>query len=273
MYRRKTYRRKTQKRTYKRKSYARKTLKREPIKKIVRREIARNIENKTSQYYDGGGGLYTIPSAAFSAANIHPLGPTSAFGPIINQGTGQGARVGNRIKTKKLVVKGTLTPFSQNASTNTNPKPVQVKMWILYDKLDPTAEPDPKIAGDFFQLGGSSKSFANDLTDLWAPVNTDRYRILTTRTFKLGYSVYTANTAAGNSNQYANNDYPLSHNFSIDCTKYYPMDVRFNDNNSVPTTRGLFMMFAYVAADGQALAADQLMVKLQYMQDYQYEDA
>jgi len=243
------------------------------LKKMIRREIARNVEDKTAQYYDVLAGLYTIPSATFGATNMFPLGPTTAFGPIINQGTGQSSRVGNRIKTKKLVVKGTFSTFSQNASTNTNPKPVQVKIWIMYDKTNPTSEPDPKGASDFFQLGGSSKGFSNDLTDLWAPVNTDRYRILTTRTFKLGNSEYPSNSGAGNSQYYANNDFPLNHNFSINCTKYYPKSVRFNDNNALPTTRGLFMYIAYVAADGQTLAADQLLVKLQYMQDYRYEDA
>lgn len=273
MYRRKTYRRKALKRTYKRKSYAPKR-KMTSIKKVVKREIARAIEDKTAQYYDGAAGLQSVLSASFAATNMFPLGPSTAFSPIINQGAGQSSRIGNRIKTKKLVVKGSLYPLPYDVSTNNSPQPLLVKCWIMYDKTNPTVEPDPKGSGDFFQLGGSSKGFANNLTDMWAPVNTDRYRVLTTRTFKLGYSDYSAtpNTAPYvNQQQFRNNDFPMSVNFSIDCTKYYPKDVRFNDNNALPTTRGLFMLWQYVAANGSGIAGQS--IQMQYLQDYHYEDA
>lgn len=268
--RRSSYRKKSFGRSKKNyKSYSKKS---SPIKKIVRAEVARIAENKTAQYYDSGAGLWTVTSGVFNGTNIFPLGPSSSFSMIINQGTSQGSRVGNRIRTKKLVVKGTLRQFGQNASTNTNPKPVQVKIWIMYDKENPSIEPNPKGEGDFFQLGGTSASFQNNLTDLWATVNSDRYRVLATRQFKLGYHAYPANAASGNAQYYGNLDFNMNCNFSIDCTKFYPKDVRFNDNNASPITRGLFMLIHYVAADGSALAQDQELVQVQYAQDYVFED-
>lgn len=268
--RRKTYRRKAPKRTFKRKSYARK---RQPLKKMIRREISRNIENKTSTYYNFDTLLYSVESPTFASANIFNVGPSTAFAPIINQGTSQSGRIGNRIKTKKLVIKGTFVPTRLNASTNSIPKPIQAKIWIMYDKTNPTTTPDPQGSGDFFQLGGTSTGFSDSLTDLWAPINTDRYRVLTTRTFKLGFQDYPASASAGNAMGYSNNDFKLNHNFSIDCTKYYPKDVRFNDNNALPTTRGLWMLVEYVACDGGAIAPGQIMMSMQYMVDYIFEDA
>lgn len=265
--------RKGSKRTYKRKSYAPKR-KMASIKKVVQREIARNVEDKVSQYYDNAAGLVAVTDATFGAVNIFPLGPNTAFAPIINQGTAQSSRIGNRIKTKKLVVKGSIYPLPYNVTTNPAPQPVLLKCWIMYDKTNPTAEPDPKGNADFFQLGGSTKSFANNLTDMWAPVNTDRYRVLTTRTYKLGYSDYSATPGTAvyiNQQNFRNNDFPVSVNFSIDCTKYYPKDVRFNDNNALPTTRSLFMLWEYVAANGGPLSGQA--VAMQYMQDYHFEDA
>lgn len=261
--------RKGTKRTYKRKSYAKKA---PALRKMIRKEISRVAENKTAQFYDFSAGLRTVSSSDFSAQNIFPLGPNSAFSPIINQGTAQSDRIGNRIKTKKLVVKGTLIPMPLNNTTNTAPQPLLIKIWIMYDKTNPTAQPDPKGAFDFFQLGGSSIGFANDTRDMWAPVNEDRYRILTTRTYKLGYSQYGSVGSAGNSMYYNNNDFPFIQNFSIDCTKYYPKDVRFNDNNALPTTRGLFMLVECVAANGNLLPSDQTVVNMQYLQTYDFED-
>jgi len=256
------------KRSTKRKSYSRKT----SIKKIVKREIARNIENKCKQQFNFEKSLY--PSAAVNFPdNVIELGPGALM--LIAQGTGQGSRIGNTIKTKKLMFKGTVVPTPYNAGTNGNPRPVQLKMWIFYDKSDPTAVPQP--GNDFFQDGGSSRGFSNDLTDLWSPINTDKYRVLASKSFKIGYSQY-AGAAATPANQqafqaYSNNDFKLNANFSFDLTKHYPQMVKFNDNSTTPTTRGLFCLFYYTGADGQQLPSTSVSLGVQYMQDYVYEDA
>jgi len=242
------------------------------LKKLVRREIARNVENKTKQSYVITKTI--VPSSSVNAQdNVIELGPT--VGLVIEQGVGQGQRIGNRIKTKKLVWKGTMVPTPYNATTNGIPVPQQVKIWIFYDRTDPNAEPQP--ATNFFQDGNSSRGFLNDLADLWAPINTDRYRILASKTFKIGYADYsgqTTNAAATSGNQYfANNDFKLNANFSFNLTKHYPKNVRFDDNNGVPTTRGLFAMFHTVTADGTAFPSGSIPLGVQYVQNYVYEDA
>ncbi|UYD39102.1 MAG: capsid protein [Wigfec virus K19_588] len=270
MYRRKTYRRKVpKKRTYKRKSYA---PKREPIRKIVRREIARNIENKTIQQYNYDRTLVTPQdNSTFLNQNVFPLGPDPAS-LVINQGTGQANRIGNQIKTKKLLFKGTLVALPYDAVFNTTPRPVQLKMWIFYDKEDPTAVPLPLT--NFFQNGNSSKGFQGDLTDLWSPINTDRYRVVASKTFKLGMQEY--NTAGGgtSANQFfTNNDFKYNANFSFDLTKHYPQVVKFNDTTATPTTRGLFCMISYASATGGGFPLGSTVVGSQYMQHYEFEDA
>jgi len=270
-FRRATGKRRTyKKKTYKRKSYASK--KRSPLKKMIRREIARNVENKTSQYYQYDVRLYPAGNVSFPTDNIFPVGvdPTSL---VIPPGTAQGNRIGNTIKTKKLVFRGTIVPRAYDSTFNPAPQPVQLKMYIFYDKTTPTAVPNPQAANDFFQNGNSSKGFQNDLVDMWSPVNTDRYRILATKTFKIGFA---ANDGSGSSvinGFFANNDFKYNANFSFDLTKHYPQMVKFNDGSTVPTTRGLFCMCQYVAASGQAIPTTWYMLALQYMLDFQYEDA
>lgn len=247
------------------------------VRNIIRTEIARNIENKCSQYYKQTF-FYSSASttASLNANNIFPLGP-DPISCVINQGVGQGDRVGNQIKTKKLLFKGTLSPAPYNSTDNAFPVPVMVKLWILYDKTDPIAEPDPWT--NLFQNGNTTKGLSNDLTDMWAPVNKDRYHVAHERVFKLGFANYDYSTQSGvdpiaqAANYYINNDYQLNANFSIDLTDAYPKIVKFQDGQTTPTSRGLFAVWAFSAASGSPVSGAQSLVKLQYMQSYEYEDA
>lgn len=263
------YRKKAmKKRAPKRKAYKRKGSK--LLKKMIRREISRDVENKMVQSFNLGKDLDTPATASWELTNIIPLGPGTG-GVLINQGVGQADRVGNTIRTKKLTFKGSLIANPYNATSFPTPLPVQVKMWIFYDKANPTTFPSP--TADFFQNGSSSRGFLSDLVDFWAPVNLDRYRVLTTRTFKLGYSSYQGSGSAAALQFMANNDFKLNVNFSVDLTKYYPKVVKFNDNTSVPSSRNLYAMFEYASAAGGQFGSGIKAVNLSYMQQYVYEDA
>lgn len=267
---------------YKKKRFARRrpvVRKRRPVKKaaralrrVVKREISRMTENKTKESLNYQQTLYsTYDTTNFPTNNIFSVGP-SATQLDVQQGTANGQRVGNKILIKKLTFKGSLVPLPFNATTNPTPTPMQIKLWIFYDKTAPTTQPNPLT--DFFQFNSSSNAFANDLADLWAPINTDKYKVLTTRTFKLGYQQFTS--AAGGSpadGYYTNNDFKLNANFSMDLTKYIPKVVRYNDNNSDPTSRHLYAMFAVTSASGGPVAIGSRMAGLQYWCQMVYEDA
>lgn len=268
-FRKKSYKRRAPKRrVHKRKSYAKKT----SIKRVVKAVIHRAAETKNIQRYNLGMNIYPANSASFLGSIIE-LGPGSTM--LITQGAGQGSRIGNRIETVSHTFKGTLTPNPYNATTNPDPRPLQVKMWIFYDKTDPTAVPNP-VGNPFFQDGSSVVGFANDLVDHWRPINTDRYRILAQRTFKLGYSQY-AGTAATVANQganqaYSNNDFKMNCPFSINLTKHQIKQIRFNDANNEPMTRRMFAMFQPVEASGTQMAATHNPCGVQFMEDYRYKD-
>jgi len=271
LYKTMAYRKKYKKRAFKRKS-AKRRGKRTSIKKLIRREISRNVESKTQQFFNFDGRLYIPGNASFPTDNIFPLG-IDPGAIVVNQGIGQGQRVGNRIKTKRLMFKGTLVPQPFITTLNVAPQPVQLKIYIFYDKSIPTQVPNPVAANDFFQNGNTAATFQNDLVDLWRPINTDRYRILATKTFKLGNSEYNGTGTSAAYHSFTNNDFKYNANFSFNLTKHYPRNVKFNDATAVPITRGLFCMIQYVAASGAALTNSQYLVGIQYMLTYDYEDA
>lgn len=245
------------------------------IRYIANSSLTRDYEVKTAQNYTLNQTLVpTSDTAGFDLSNIIELGPNSST-MLINQGTGQGQRIGNKIKTKKLTVKGVLVPQPYDATTNNNPTPVQVKLFVMYNKTDPNEPPAPALNADFYQSGNTVKGFSNDLIDLYAPINTDKYRVLATKTFKLGVAV--GSSASGtpwNAAQayYANNDFKLNCNFSFDLTKHFPKIVNFQDNSTEPSTRGLWLMVMYVSSSGGAYTSSQRVVHMQYVIDYKYTD-
>lgn len=271
-YTRKIYKKK--KGTYKRKSYAKKTKKMSPMKKMVKMEIARATETKSRSLANLNQPFYgTAAAANFDTNNVIALG-CQAGGMEIVQGTGQGQRIGNKIKVRKATFKGTIVALPYNAATNTTPVPTQVKMFLFYDKENPNAYPQPATTADFLDLNNSTQGFHNDLVDLWAPVNTERYHIFKTKTFKVGYSTSLVNAAGVNGTlNYSNNDFKLNCNFSIDFTKYMVKTQVFRDNNLDSTSRQVYAMFVPVAASGGAFLAATIPVAMQSQITLEYEDA
>lgn len=267
---RRTYRKK---RTYKRRTYKRKSYARRPtvaMKKYVKREISRNVENKTAQYFNIQQAFYYPASSGLIQENTLEmcLSPTCLQIP---QGAGQGNRIGNKIKVKKLVMKGTLNARGYDVSSNPNPKPQQVRCVLFYDKTDPNDLPAP--AGDFFQLGSTSTGIIGELTDMWAPINTDRYRVLAQKYFKLGYSQYGGTNFNADAQAFSNNDFKYNCNIRWDLTKYYPKLVTFRDGNTDPSNRALYMQVIVVPADGTTGVSGVIPINGQYMLSVQYEDA
>lgn len=242
------------------------------VKTMVRKEIARNVENKTFQYVENPG-LDILPcnSPGFES-KIISCSPNSGY-LAIQQGTGQGQRIGNRIKIKSLRIGGVIFPLPYNATSNLTPAPVQIKLWFFYDKEEPQAYPTPQSSADFLQFGSSSLPLQNQLFDHSMPVNTDRYRVLTTRTYKLGYASYLGTGTQPQQGNFSNNDFKLNCNFNIDLTKHSIKNVLFRDNSSNPTSRGIFMMAQAVYANGTPIASNQIPARMSYMLTVDYEDA
>jgi len=241
------------------------------LKKMVRTEIARNVENKTFQYLGTSYDILPSTSAGFDA-NIIPCYPAPSY-LAITSGTGQGNRIGNSIKIKNLAIKGVLFPRPYNATSNPTPSPVQIKFWFFYDKTQPNAVPTPATSADFFQFGNTSIGFQNEFFDHKMPINTDKYRVLTTRTVKVGYSSYSGTGAQPQSGNFNNNDFRLNANLSVNLTKFCIKHCKFRDTNTLPTSRGIYMMAQPIYADGSAMGLNTIPAKMEYMMSVTYEDA
>jgi len=202
----------------------------------------------------------------------------------ISQGTGNAARIGNRVSTRKLILKYQINASPYDATTNINPRPVHVRMLFLKSKLEPSSNLlQSQVTGagagggKLFESGQTTTGFLGSLQDLTRKVSSDSYTYLGQKTFKLGFSTYTGTEGAGGApavaaNQYfANNDFKLSRFGKVDCTKWCPKQIKWNDAGDV-NTPWLFCLLQVVAADGTNFGITERPVLANFEYQYVYED-
>lgn len=267
----KRYNRRPRRTTKAKRAYKKRSTGSTAVAKLVKREIHRNIENKTIQYSSQNN---FIGPYVNSSNGLHgfPLTPYSSNLAIV-QGTGQGNRIGNTIRTRKLVLSYVLWANAYDATYNTIPVPQEVKIWIGYYKPTPMTQPVNANFAVFFQQGDTSTAPSSTLQDILSNVNSDNWLIKKTLTHKVGFG-NNQGTGGSAANQYlANNDFKLNVVRKIDLTKYASKVFKFNDNTSNnPTTgSGLYMMITSVGAINNT--PEVRPIKLSYWLDYQFEDA
>lgn len=257
----------TKKRVYRRRARVPPT-KKPTFAKRVKSVISKMAENKNVNFH-GTVPLYPYGSTLWGDG-ILTCTPDSLF-LAIDQGVGQGDRVGNSIRVKSLKMTGVLRTLPYNAITNPNPCPFYVKMFFLTRKDTPT-----DVFGsleDLLRFGNSAESPGHSgfLQNLYRPVNTDNWTIHTTRIFKLGYGSYTGTSTDPDQQAYSNNDFKLNHFINIDLTKYCTKQIKFNDNTTTPSTRNIVMYPVVYTADGTNQNNYQ-MCKMDVALDIVYED-
>lgn len=225
------------------------------LKALVKKEISRNIENKS---------VSTDPVAyTFNAVNTTCSPAVSLTFPAlsISQGTGDGTRIGNKINIKRAVINMNFTCSTQNASDT---GPFYVMFYIGRLKQDPAATP---AAADLLKLlndGSGSTGLTNSTLTMLRNINRDYFTISATRKFKLGMA-----SSLSAVTTYPNNDFPLNRQFKISL-KSLLGPLTFDDNN---TTRNKFLYLWAHVIQVNSTATTSAPVVLEYYVDINYEDA
>lgn len=240
------------------------------VKDVVKKEISRNIENKRVQFFSAGSNIYPSNSLSFLGSFI-PLTPYNGFLQI-DQGVGQGGRIGNKIKLKKLTIKGTIFPLPYDNPLNPNPTPIQVVLWLVTQRALPVNNPTD-LTG-FLQNGNGSRNLSGNLSDVISTVNEDKFMYHHRRIYKIGYAQYEGTGIQPAFQAFCNNDFKLNQNFSIDVMKYAVKDVIYDDTaGASPRTRGVFLLAQAVNADGSTMANNIIPCAMTYELNCEYEDA
>lgn len=239
------------------------------VKRAVKLEMARQIETKTVMLNPALRSLYYVASANWPANNVISL----SYGGNLQvlQGAGNGQRIGNRIRHKSLTFNFVMRPRLYDVVNNTNPVPLMIRMVLFYERAAPTDDPNP--TSDFFDLNNTATSIKGDPTDMIATFNTDKYRILAEKRFKLGPAQAILGPSGTTAPLYANNDYKLNIVHRWDVSKYLPKLVRYNDDSGFPSSRGVWCAIMLVPADGSPGLASNIPVAMKFWLQASYTDA
>lgn len=228
--------------------------------KRVKRVLYRQAETKIANYSANGRAVLTTKSSNFDGLilNLLPDATGSSQSMInIQQSDLQGGREGNDIQPTSIMLSGVLrTNNYYDSTTNYNPCPVRVCMWVFQLKKhlhDVVTTVSSVIQNSFFQNGGSSIGFTGTTVDLTRFVNSDQITLIKKRVFLLGNSQYSSAFGSGSGsalNQfYANNDANQSQMFRVRIQP--PKRLLFNDGTDTPVNaRRMWLMFTSHRVDG-----------------------
>lgn len=245
--------------------------KRTGTKAAVARVLHRMLENKKARY------AFTDSVVNYNSATwgtppttgVYPATPYPTF-MTVNQGLGQGDRIGNRIRTRYCALRGILLPQPYNAVTHPNPRPMEVLMLVFSRKDTPATY--SALMNNIWQSGDTSFGPVSNIVDVVSRVNTDLYTLHYQRVFKIGPSI---NQGTGSTNTYfqiANNDFKLNQRIYVNLTKYVPKVLSFNDTGSA-NNRVVHVALWALSGDGTTFGST--IVPCQFTGEfmYDYEDA
>lgn len=242
----------------------------------VRKALDKLTESKTTSFIwtqNLGNGLANyVNLAAFNTANMIPLFPLATYWTL-SQGVGQGERIGNSIRSHKLIYTGVLGPNAYDATYNAIPQPQEVLFMVLRRK--DLGDGQPTSLTSLYEVGNGVTSPTGAMIDVLREINEDLYDVPFKRLFKVGPAV---NDGSGNSNTYqrfANNDFKYNCKFRMDLTKYIDKIVRFNDASTSQVGAKCYYWAVWMPVNAAATAggANDRPVQLTSQLIYHYKDA
>jgi len=194
---------------------------------------------------------------------------------FVPQGVENGQRIGNRISTKRLLLRYTLHNSGYNATTNSIPFPQIVRLFFFKIKGNTTA---PPALGDLVGINAqffdsnivNAGGFTGSIPDLNQVINGDAYTYITHRTHKIGYAENTQQPSTNYANG-ANNDFKLSVVSQIDLTKYCSKQIRYDDLGDC-LTPPIWCVIQTLNANGTTSAITQLPIQMNCQLEYRYND-
>lgn len=206
--------------------------------KRVNAIIARNVENKISE-----SNSYDAPVLLWTG--VSPLFWRRTFEDDFNtqQGTRVQDRIGNKIKLKRWVIKGSIHPpnYTINPVAGTGvqhlPNTYQGCVLVLFMRKVDNTQAVPTTLQYLYQNGATASDPTGHFSECLLKLNTDVYKIYWQRRFKMGLSSSTNSQVAGTTGDqlnnfiYNNNDFKAVRTFGFDATKLIGKNaiIKYND--------------------------------------------
>lgn len=210
-------------------------------KQVERKEFVVAVANNAITTASGGG----------TPASLNLM-------PFLSLGTNQEARVGERVKIVKAIVKGYVNLLPYNAVTNTLSTPVMVRLWCVSSKLTNVSTIGSTSVGTgFFEVGSDTVGFQGNMLDMLLPVNRQAWTVYGEKRFELGATYASATGPVSTGGYYDNSNMILP--FEFEYGSHFKTPLRFSDdssslNSNYPYDRNCWLILQSIYADGSATA-------------------
>jgi hypothetical protein len=241
------------------------------LNSLIDRRIARSEEVKT-QEYSTSVSLFAATGTSWGVADLFPVSPYPGYVSIV-QGVGQGDRIGNRIKTRRVILSYAIYPNPYHATTNPTPTPQEVDIYILADKNLASMPTTVGALATVYNTGDTSTGPTGSLVDLTRPINTDDFVVMRRIRHKVGFQAFVANPGGVATWGYASSsDFSLNVINKVDITSCVPKNITYNDTTTIPTSQIVYVYMQAVNADGSTQAAAILPLTMVYTIQFDYTD-
>lgn len=232
------------------------------IKRYVKKAIHRNIENKEMIAYTTNQSLVCTQGGV-------PLGTNLILAPTV--GTADHQRIGNCIKLVRGVFEGRINIVPYDAANNPLSTPVLVKMFVVrHMGVTGSQSTLANYAwSTFFRSSGATNGFTNSPLDLFQPINTQVWRVLMTRTYKIGAANATTTGKVGTGGYFDNS--PMSVGFKFNYAKYCRKVLKFSEEDAYCKNDNLIAIWQCVMADGSSTTLSP--AEVHYCNTFVFEDA
>lgn len=237
------------------KTFTKKTsVSRHRIKKIVNSVLSRKIETKLADVEFNDRVVYPV----INQGDVYSLIPTS-----ISHGTGDGARVGNKINITRAVLKLSLAASALGVGYG----PTYFDMYIFKVKPRVPMPPTNTEMAGFLDDAGSQTSYSGDPIDGLRQLNNSMFTSCIRKRVRLYNPVNTASYYA------AASDIPQSKQFIINITKHFKKTWIYNDNFNTPYNDSLYLAFGATQTDNSVAPVGLGCGNWSAIVELQYKDA
>lgn len=224
-----------------------KRTKRQKVNATMVKSIVKSLAEKKVVNLETTNHVLSYNSPSWSANCIIPISPYATYLQI-DQGDSQDQRIGNVIRPYKSITNMFFSNNLYNATSNPTPYPFMVRVVAFSVKENNDL---PTTLDDFFQTGSSSGPPISTGMDMLTEINKDKYTPYYDQVIKVGTSQWSTTGATPLQGNWANNDYSSNPGLSLDLTKYLPAKVTYNDGNSQPTSKAVFLTWFIARSDGR----------------------
>jgi hypothetical protein len=190
------------------------------INKMIDKKISQNVENKVVGPCVLSGPVMSAKENSGSPLTLlhYYFAPASQISALLNiaQGTNQSQRIGNQIKLKRWIIKGTVC-YEPKFSLSGNPVFNQATGYVdlYFGRMIDMKMPITSFQGlpNLYENGATTSTPSAQVLERTYRINKDYYKIYWHRRYKIGQSFDGTTTGTNN------NDYKLSRDFGFDICK------------------------------------------------------